>query len=65
MIYQKTIPQNDMALDGRRPDHPLDMSRMTKAQLNGALEQGYADMLRGDAVPLKEAFADIRKELEQ
>ena len=45
----------------RLPDHPLDISRMTDAQLDAELEKGYAQA--GQAVPARQAFDSIRKEL--
>jgi DNA-damage-inducible protein J len=42
---------------------PLDISMLTEEELDAELEKGYADMLSGNVVPAKEAFASIRKEL--
>ena len=44
------------------PDHPLDISRMTAAQLDAELEKGLADVRAGRTIPAEQAFAEIRKE---
>ena len=44
------------------PEHPLDVSRMTQAQLNAELEKGYKDMQEGRTIPMEQAFASVRKE---
>ena len=44
------------------PEHPLDVSRMTAAQLNAELEKGYADAKAGRTIPMEQAFANVRKE---
>ena len=34
------------------PEHPLDVSRMTAAQLDAELEKGYADAEAGRTIPM-------------
>lgn len=63
MFYKQIILNNGLPFDVKLPDHPLDISRMTAAQLDAELEKGYADMQAGRTVPMEQAFADIRKEL--
>lgn len=63
MFYKQIILQKGLPFEVKLPDHPLDMSRMTEAQLNDALEQGYADMQAGRTVSARKAFGNIRKEL--
>lgn len=41
---------------------PLNVSKMTKAQLDAELEKGYADMQTGRTIPMEQAFAEIRKD---
>ena len=53
--------QNDLLSEVKFPPHPLDMSRMTDAELHAELEKGYADMKAGRTVPADRAFADIEK----
>ncbi len=48
--------------EAKLPEHPLNVSQMTAAQLDAELEKGYADHQAGRAVPAKQAFSEIRKE---
>ena len=43
------------------PEHPLDASRMTAAQLEAELEKGWADVKNGRTIPMEQAFAEVRK----
>lgn len=62
MFYKQIILQKGLPFEVKLPEHPLDVSRMTAAQLNEELEKGYADMLAGRAIPMAQAFENIRKE---
>jgi len=62
MFYKQIILQKGLPFEVKLPDHPLDVSRMTTAQLDAELEKGYADMQAGNTIPANQAFADIRKE---
>lgn len=62
MFYKQIILQKGLPFEVKLPEHPLDVSRMTAAQLDAELEKGYADMRAGRTIPAKQAFADIRKE---
>lgn len=62
MFYKQIILQNGLPFEVKLPEHPLDVSRMTAAQLNVELEKGYADMQAGRTISAEQAFADIRKE---
>lgn len=62
MFYKQIILHNGLPFEVKLPDHPLDMSRMTAAQLDAELEKGYADMQAGRTIPMEQAFADIRKD---
>lgn len=62
MFYKQIILNNGLPFAVKLPDHPLDISRMTAAQLDEELEKGYADIRSGRTVPMEQAFADIRKE---
>ena len=55
MFYKQII-------EVKLPEHPLDVSRMTAAQLDAELEKGYADAKAGRTVPMEQAFANVRKE---
>lgn len=62
MFYKQIILKKGIPFDVRLPEHPLDISLMTKEQFHAELEKGYADIQAGRTIPAAEAFADIRKE---
>lgn len=62
MFYKQIILNNGLPFEVKLPDHPLDVRRMTAAQLDAELEKGYADMQAGRSLPVERAFADIRQE---
>ncbi len=63
MFYKQIILRNGLPFDVKLPEHPLDISRMTTAQLDAELEKGYADIKAGRTIPAEQAFSDVRKEL--
>ena len=62
MFYKQIILQNGLPFEVKLPEHPLDVGRMTAAQLDAELEKGYADAKAGRTVPMEQAFANVRKE---
>ncbi len=62
MFYKQIILQKGLPFEVKLPEHPLNVSQMTAAQLDAELEKGYADHQAGYTVPAKQAFAEIRKE---
>lgn len=62
MFYKQIILKKGIPFDVRLPEHPLDISLMTKEQFYAELEKGYADIQAGRTIPAAEVFADIRKE---
>ena len=63
MFYKQIILQNGLPFAVKLPEHPLDASRMTPAQLDTELEKGYADAEAGRTIPMEQAFSELRKEL--
>ena len=63
MFYKQIILRNGLPFDVKLPEHPLDISRMTAAQLDAELEKGYADIKAGRTIPAEQAFSDVHKEL--
>ena len=63
MFYKQIVLRNGLPFDVKLPEHPLNISRMTAAQLDAELEKGYADMKAGRTIPAEQAFSDVRKEL--
>ena len=62
MFYKQIVLQNGLPFAVKLPEHPLDVRGMTAAQLDDALEKGYADAKAGRTVPMEQAFAEVRKE---
>nr|DAZ40307.1 MAG TPA: addiction module antitoxin [Caudoviricetes sp.] len=62
MFYKQIILQNGLPFEVKLPEHPLDISRMTSAELDAELEKGYADAKAGRTIPMEQAFANVRKE---
>lgn len=62
MFYKQIILKNGLPFEVKLPEHPLNVSKMTKAQMNAEIEKGYADMQTGQTIPIEQAFADIRKD---
>lgn len=64
MFYKQIILNNGLPFEVKLPNYPLDISRMTAAQLDTELEKGYADMQSGNTIPAEQAFANLRRELD-
>lgn len=63
MFYKQIILNRGLPFEVKIPmTRPLDMSKLTEAELNAELEKGYADMTAGRTKPARQAFSDIRKE---
>lgn len=62
MFYKQIVLQNGLPFEVKLPEHPLDISRMTSAELDAELEKGYTDAKAGRTIPMEQAFANVRKE---
>ena len=63
MFYKQIILQRGLPFEVKIPyRHPLDMSKMTEAELDEALEKGYQDVLACRVKPASEVFASLEKE---
>lgn len=61
MFYKQIILNRGLPFEVRLPaEKPLDISTLTKEELDAEIEKGYGDMLAGRTVPAEKAFADIR-----
>ena len=56
MFYKQIILQRGLPFEVKLPEHPLDVSRLTDAQLDAELEKGYAQYRAGQAIPAQQAF---------
>ena len=61
MFYKQIVLQNGLPFEVKLPEHPLDISRMTAAQLDAELEKGCAEAKAGRTIPMEQAFANVRK----
>ena len=43
------------------PPHPLDASKMTREELDAALQKGYDDILAGRVVPAEQVRAEMER----
>lgn len=63
MFYRQIVLHRGLPFEVTLPaPKVVDMSRLTKAELNAELEKGYDDMNAGHTKPARQAFADIRKD---
>lgn len=63
MFYRQVILQQGLPFDVKLPTaKPVDMSKLTKEQLDAELQQGYDDVLAGRTKPAKQVFDSIRKD---
>lgn len=63
MFYKQIILRRGLPFEVKLPEHPLDLSRMTAEELDTELEKGCTQMGAGQAIPAKQAFAQLRGEL--
>jgi len=61
MFYKQIILNNGLPFKAQLPSKPLNISEMTEEQFNSELEKGYQSILRGEGVPVEEAFARIKR----
>lgn len=63
MFYKQIILHRGIPFDVVIPsDQPLDLSKLTSAELSQELEKGYADMKAGKTKSAKTVFTNIRKD---
>jgi len=63
MFYKQIILNRGLPFEVKIPTAgTTSVSGITDEQLNAELEKGYADMTAGRTKPVRQAFADIRKE---
>lgn len=63
MFYKQIILQRGLPFDVKIPSSRfIDMSALSKAELDAELEKGYADIEAGRTRDASAVFADIRKD---
>ena len=64
MFLKQIILHRGIPFDVTLPaTQPLDISMLTEEEFHTELEKGYADTLKGNVIPAKEAFTSLRGEL--
>ena len=61
MFYKQIILQRGLPFEVKLPQMPLDVSKMTKEELDAELQKGYDDILAGRAIPAKQVFDDLHR----
>ena len=63
MFYKQIILNRGLPFEVKIPSsRPVSVAEMTQAELDAELEKGFADMEAGRTKPVRQAFADIRKD---
>lgn len=63
MFYKQIVLHRGLPFDVTLPaNRPVDISLLAAAEIDAELEKGYQDMKDGRVKPVREAFADIRKD---
>ncbi len=63
MFYRQIILQRGLPFDVKLPVNvPVDVSKLTEAELDAELEKGYADVKAGRVRDAGSSFADIRRD---
>jgi DNA-damage-inducible protein J len=64
MFYNQIILQEGIPFDVKLPSKhkPIDMSQLSKEELNVEIQRGYNEMIAGKTKPAKQVFADIRRD---
>lgn len=63
MFYKQIILHNGLPFEVKLPSaKPVDMSALSKEELDAEIEKGYADMLAGKTKPADQVFAVIRRD---
>lgn len=61
IFYKQIIFHKGLPFDVKLPPHPLDISKLSKEELDKELEKGMADIQAGNVVSAEEAEAFIRQ----
>ena len=62
MFYKQIILHGGLPFRVSLPPRATDMSRMSEAELDAALEKGLDDVGAGRMRPAREVFADLRRD---
>ena len=64
MFYKQIILREGLPFDVKIPpsNKLIDMTQLSKEELDMVIQKGYNEMLAGKTRPAKQVFADIRKD---
>ena len=64
MFYKQIILNKGLPFDVKLPtaSTPINMSQLSKKELDMEIQKGYDDMVTGKTKPAKQVFAEIRKD---
>ena len=63
MFYKQVILQRGLPFEVKLPEHFCENGQLRVVTLDAELEKGYAQMKAGQTIPAKQAFDEIRGEL--
>lgn len=61
MFYKQIILQHGIPFDVKLPQSPIDISKMTKEEIDEQLNKGYDDMLAGRSIPARQVFDELNE----
>lgn len=63
MFYKQIILNRGLPFEVKIPaTRPVSVSELSEMELDSELEKGYVDMKAGKTKPMKQVFADIRRD---
>ncbi len=65
MFYKQIVLQGGLPFDVKLPKSPLDISKMTKEEIDAELEKGYRDVVVGRTVSAEDAFKQLHEKYER
>lgn len=62
MFLRQIVLRNGLPFNEQKPlRRPLVLSEMTSEQINKELEEAYQQVLRGECIPVDQAFDELRR----
>ena len=61
MFYKQIILHRGLPFDVKLPPQIVNMSKLTKDELDAEISKGYEDMVEGRVIESKDAFSQLRK----
>ncbi len=61
MFYKQIVMHKGLPFEVKIPEPKLDFNKLSVEEIDTELNKGYQDYLKGDTIPAKRVFAEIRK----